>query len=240
MPQIFGDQRGTLECERYPRMCKGHQMGADVSAKNIHKFMKSIINKFLIFIAMIAMACQIGCNRAGESNTKVLYSGNLINKYNLTVADLKSLQFYLAGPVTLTRQVARDYKVDKSMGRLVERDGVMFEEISIPSGTAGLFSEAQNENYGIFNMNSRQVLFVSFHPGTSFRFVGDSDGYWPMQVDSDNDVVFFENVGGNWQNTNYRLNSKLSNTRLTVDEDSLRKVEKTQRTLKGVRLPDSK
>jgi len=75
-------------------------------------------------VASMFLFCLAGC---GGGQKMVPFNDALAEKYGLDDTSLPQLQYYTAASITLAREVLSDHKVSTANGKLVERQGKVFE-----------------------------------------------------------------------------------------------------------------
>ncbi len=89
--------------------------------------------RFLCAIFVVVVLCT-GCA------TKIPFTHQLREKYNLTPQKLKNIQYYVSAPITLQRELAKEEtSLDKHGLRIVDKGKV--EEIRIKRGTPCIAKE---------------------------------------------------------------------------------------------------
>ena len=152
---------------------------------------------------------------------RVDFTRQLREQLSLTPAEIKSLQFYLAKPITLQRELSSgDRQV--SHGKLVTTDGKYIEEVDVLDGTPGVAVDVNPDG---------NTIDMSFESGTKLKFTGllytllaDTWG----GKDGAGKITFDGRV---YDAINHSYLAHLS-----IDRQSLSKLEKDRRVLKGVRV----
>lgn len=190
----------------------------------------------ILVVGLIAISLT-GC---GDGRRKVPYGDEVAKKYNLTDGDMKNLQFYTSGTIVLSRKAVANQERGHTGGALVERQGIVYEVIRIPAGTPCLCigTKSWNENSGLFNLVTKRhsVMHMEFEPGTALNFQRNDKGAWVPRIESGN-VLYFTFENNEWVSKSFSPETKLDDAFLLVTEDSLKKVERRETTLKGSTLP---
>lgn len=152
---------------------------------------------------------------------RVDFTRQLREQLSLTPAEIKSLQFYLANPITLQRELSSaDRQV--SHGKLVTKDGKYIEEVDVVDGTPGVAVDVNPDG---------NTIDVSFESGTKLRFTGLS---YTLLADS-----WGGKDGAGKITFDGRVYDAINHSylaHLAIDRQSLSKLEKERRVLKGVRV----
>lgn len=167
-----------------------------------------------LWIAMIAITFA-SCAK------KIPYTTSVASKYKLGNEEVKALQFYLAGDITLYNG-NRDGTTKTEGGVLVEEDQQSTNKIYIPNGTKGVVEQADGN-----------VLMVSFEEGKNLKFESDSDGKFrihPDKRDAQNRGVV--KYGGD----DFYLSTTSLRSYLKFKLKNSTKRRSTQKTLKGRKL----
>lgn len=152
---------------------------------------------------------------------KIPYTTSVAEKYRLGNEEVKALQFYLAGDITLYNG-NRDGSTKTEGGVLVEEDQQSTNKIYIPNGTRGIVEQADGN-----------VLHVSFEEGKNLKFKSSSDGKFrlsPESTDSRNRGVV--KYGGE----EFYLSATSMRAYLVFKLKNSTKRRSTQKTVKGRKL----
>ncbi len=152
---------------------------------------------------------------------RVDFTHQLREQLSLTPVEIKSLQFYLSNPITLERELSSgDRQV--SHGKLVTKDGKYIEEVDVLDGTPGVAVDVNPDG---------NTIDVSFESGTKLKFTGLSytllADTWGGK-DGAGKITFDGRV--------YDAINHSYLAHLAIDRQSLSKLEKDRRVLKGVRV----
>ncbi len=155
---------------------------------------------------------------------RVDFTRQLRDQLSLTPAEIKSLQFYLSKPITLERELSSGDR-SVSHGKLVTKDGKVIEEVDVLDGTPGVVLDVNPDG---------NTIDVSFESGTKLRFTGLSytllADKWGGQ-DGAGKITF---DGREYDAINHSYLAHLA-----IDRQTVSKLEKDRRVLKGVRVDTS-
>ncbi|MDX1815068.1 MAG: hypothetical protein R3239_03830 [Thermodesulfobacteriota bacterium] len=101
---------------------------------------------------------------SGCASGRIPFTQHLRNRYGLEEGDLKKLQYYVSGNITLQRGFRREEGEISGTHRLVQKEEGIVEEVFIPAGTPGIATEVGPTS-----------LSVSFEPGRSLTFGSPPD-----------------------------------------------------------------
>jgi hypothetical protein len=125
--------------------------------------MKKLNYLLVIALAVLMTSCA----------TKVPYTTAVQQKYKLGDNDVKTLQFYLAGDITIYNG-NRDGSTGTEGGELVIKDEQNMNKVVIPNGTRGVVEQVEGD-----------ILKVSFEEGKTINFkASKTDGKYRMKPDS--------------------------------------------------------
>jgi hypothetical protein len=96
---------------------------------------------------------------AGCAPQRVAFTQGIRSQYNLSGEELKNLQYYVSGDITLQRDFRREEGEISEGHKLVAKEGGLLEEVLIHAGTPGIATEVGETS-----------LSVSFEPGSSLIF----------------------------------------------------------------------
>ncbi len=176
--------------------------------------MRSVIYVFIVGIFFVLEGCA----------PRVPFTGEIRNKYNLSEAELKQLQFYNSHDITLS-QVSEEAKTKQTQdGELKITTGKSYDEVLIKAGTRGVVEKVIDQNR----------IAVSFEPG-SYIIFGDPDhknyNYTLLAADWRNNRGVL-NYGGK----EYYANRGAANIYLKFKLSKLNKVQRKSRVVKGRKL----
>lgn len=152
---------------------------------------------------------------------KIPYTIAVQSKYQLGNEEVKALQFYLAGDITIYNG-NRDGSTKTQGGELVIEDQQSTNKIYIPNGTRGIIEQATSDE-----------LKVSFEEGKMLPFKSSSDGKYrlnPEKNDSQNRGVV--NYGGE----EFFISATSRTAYLVFKLKNSTKRRSTQKTVKGRKL----
>ena len=152
---------------------------------------------------------------------RIDFTRQLREQLSLTPAEIKSLQFFLSRPITLQRELSSGDRA-VSHGKLVTKDGKYIEEVDVLDGTPGVAVDVNPDG---------NTIDVSFESGTKLKFTGLSftlmADTWGGK-DGAGKITFDGRV---YDAINHSYLAHLS-----IDRQSLSKLETNRRVLKGVRV----
>jgi hypothetical protein len=155
---------------------------------------------------------------------RIDFTRQLREQLSLTPAEIKSLQFYLAKPITLQRELSSGER-QVSHGKLVTKDGKFIEEVDVLDGTPGVAVDVNPDG---------NTIDVSFESGTKLRFTGYA---YTLMADA---------WGGKDGSGKITFDSRVYDAidhsylaHLAIDRQSLSRIETNRRVLKGVRVDTS-
>ena len=165
---------------------------------------------------------------AGCAPQRVAFTQGIRTQYNLSGEELKNLQYYVSGDITLQRDFRREEGEVSKGHKLVAKEGGLLEEVLIHAGTPGITTEVGETS-----------LAVSFEPGSSLIFGSPPTDRDPERkyrlsakrwADYYGEIVYegkiFYAVEGSGQ------------AYLEVGMESLDAVEKKKKVLPGLTLPE--
>lgn len=166
---------------------------------------------------------------ACRDSSKVRFTYDLIQKYNLTADDLKKLQFYSAAPFTLSR-VLKSEERSTAKHALITREGVLFEEVEVPCLTRGRIVTLRS------NLRSNDALGVSFEKDSGgIEFVNCTEGLlreYNLPYLGDEFRIY---NGGPIHTTTFEKSTYdlRGNSYLLIDRQQEDSFDKQKRTLRG-------
>ena len=175
-----------------------------------------IMRKVLYILAVGSLLMTTACAK------KIPYTTSVQDKYNLGEQEIKLLQFYLAGDITMYNG-SRDGSTQTEGGELVIKDEQNLNKVVIPNGTRGVVEEVENN-----------MLYVSFEVGKNIKFkASDIDGKYriePLKRDDQNRAVV--NYGGE----EYLASTTSLKAYLMFKLKNSTRRRSTQKTVKGRKL----
>ena len=174
--------------------------------------MKKLNYLVVIALTVIVTSCA----------TKIPYTTAVQEKYKLGESEVKSLQFYLAGDITIYNG-NRDGSTGTEKGELVIKDEQNMNKIIIPNGTQGVVESVQGD-----------VLKVSFEEGKTISFeASKTDGKYRMKPEK-----FGENNRGeiNYGGEVYYVSSTATRSYLVFKLKRSTKQRSSQKVVKGRKL----
>jgi hypothetical protein len=175
----------------------------------------------------VSLSVALALSAAGCAPQRVAFTQGIRTQYNLGGEELKKLQYYVSGDITLQRDFRREEGEISKSHKLVAKEGGLLEEVLIPAGTPGIAMEVGETS-----------LAVSFEPGSSLIFASPPTDRDPERkyklsakrwADYYGEIVYdgkiFYAVEGSGQ------------AYLEVGVESLDAVEKKKKVLPGMTLP---
>ncbi|HEV8448015.1 MAG TPA: hypothetical protein VGQ44_14385 [Gemmatimonadaceae bacterium] len=191
---------------------------------------------FARFTCLCAAIALVGCSHTSSApqggvtssspaptskEDRIDFTRQLREQISLTPTEIKSLQFYLAKPITLQRELSSGER-QVTHGKLVTKDGKFIEEVDVLDGTPGVAVDVNPDG---------NTIDVSFESGTKLKFTGLSytllADTWGGK-DGAGKITFDGRV---YDAINHSYLAHLS-----IDRQSLSKLETNRRVLKGVRV----
>jgi hypothetical protein len=179
----------------------------------------------IVFFALLFVALALSATACAPQ--RVAFTQGIRNQYDLGGEELKKLQYYVSGDITLQRDFRREEGEISKSHTLVTKEGGLLEEVLIPAGTPGIATEVGETS-----------LAVSFEPGSSLIFGSPPTDRDPERkyrlsakrwADYYGEIVYegkiFYAVEGSGQ------------AYLEVGVESLDAVEKKKKVLPGMTLP---
>ncbi len=190
--------------------------------------MKSLPSIGSLFDVRISAAMLVAAVAlAGCATGRIPFTQTLRDQYRLEGDDLKNLQYFVSGNVTLRREFRREEGGISKSHKLVIREGGLVEEVFIAAGTPGVAT----------NIGPTSIT-VSFEPGSTLEF-----GTSPPDRDPDR---IYKLLAKRWtdyygeliyDNKSYYAVKGSGQAYLEVDAESLDAVEKKRKVLPGMILP---
>ena len=171
---------------------------------------------------LVAVLMLAGCAAGRTPFTQALRE-----QYRLGEEDLKRLQYYIYGDITLQREFRREEGGISGSHKLVVKEGGLVEEVFIASGTPGVATEV-----------GPATIAVSFEPGGSLVFGSpasdrDTDRKYKLSArrwtDHYGELVY--------DNKTWYAVMGSGRAFLEIDTESLDAVEKKRKVLPGMTLP---
>lgn len=101
---------------------------------------------------------------SGCASGRIPFTQHLRNRYGLEEGDLRKLQYYISGDITLQREFRHEEGEISGTHRLVQKEEGVVEEVFIAAGTPGIATQVGPTS-----------LAVSFEPGRSITFGSPPD-----------------------------------------------------------------
>jgi hypothetical protein len=164
---------------------------------------------------------------AGCAPQRVAFTQGIRSQYNLSGEELKNLQYYVSGDITLQRDFRREEGEISEGHKLVAKEGGLLEEVLIPAGTPGIATEVGETS-----------LSVSFEPGSSLIFGSpptDRDPERKYRLSAKRWADYYGEIVYDGK-TFYAVEGS-GQSYLEVGMESLDAVEKKKKVLPGMTLP---
>jgi hypothetical protein len=174
--------------------------------------MRKLNYLFVLALAVIITSCA----------TKIPYTTAVQEKYKLGESEVKSLQFYLAGDITIYNG-NRDGSTGTEGGKLVIKDEQNMNKAYIANGSPGVIEGVEGD-----------VLKVSFEEGKTINFTASkTDGKYRMTPDK-----FGANNRGeiNYGGEIFYVSSTSLRSYLVFKLERSTKQRSTQKVIKGRKL----
>jgi len=172
-----------------------------------------------ILVALLALS---GC-----ASGRVPFTQILRDQYGLEGDELKKLQYFVSGDVTLQREFRREEGEISKTHKLVKKEGGLVEEVFIAAGTPGIATEVGSTS-----------ISVSFEPGGSLVFGSpspDRDPERKYKLSAKRWADYYGELV--YDNKTYYAVKESGQVYLEVGAESLDAVEKKRKVLPGRTLP---
>jgi hypothetical protein len=173
---------------------------------------------------IIALALSV----AGCAPQRVAFTQGIRTQYALGSEELKNLQYYVSGDITLQRDFRREEGEISKGHKLVAKEGGLLEEVVIPAGTPGIATEIGETS-----------LAVSFEPGSSLIFGSpptDRDPERKYRLSAKRWTDYYGEVL--YDGKIFYAVEGSNRAYLEVGMESLDAVEKKKKVLPGMTLPE--
>lgn len=181
----------------------------------------SLLNIRISAAMLVAIVALTGC-----ATGRIPVTQSLRDQYRLEENDIKGLQYFISGDVTLQREFRREEGEISKSHKLVIKEGGLVEEVFIATGTPGIATKVGPTS-----------ITVSFEPGGSLVFGTSSD--------RDPDRIY-KLLANRWtdyygeliyDNKTYYAVKGSGQAYLEIGAESLDAVEKKRKVLPGMILP---
>jgi hypothetical protein len=166
-------------------------------------------------------------------SSAIPFTQELRSSQRLSDAELKNLQFFIRGGVTLVRMLGSNDRVVSDAHRLVFREGRQIEEIEIPDGTPC-----------VLEIVAPNMVHVRFEPGFDAQQLlpfwprhGDAQGVYRLGMSEKKrlqDLVLEWKV--RYEGIDYDVSLQDGECVLMLDARQLKDIVRNRRSLPGVRL----
>lgn len=171
---------------------------------------------------LIALIGVSGC-----ASGRIPFTQHLRDRYGLEEGDLKNLQYYVSGDITLQRGFRREEGEISGTHRLVQKEEGVVEEVFIAAGTPGVATEIGPTS-----------LAVSFEPGRSLTFGSPPEDRDPERKYTLSARRWADYYGElTYDGKAYHAVQGSGHVWLEVRTESLDAVKKKKRVLPGMTLP---
>jgi len=119
-----------------------------------HPFVIGSGKFFAVTVLLCASLAVSGC-----APQRVAFTQGIRTQYDLGSEQLKDLQYFVSGDITLQREFHSEEGGVSGNHKLVTKEGGLVEQVIIPAGTPGIATEVGDTS-----------LAVSFEPGASLSF----------------------------------------------------------------------
>jgi len=155
------------------------------------------------------------------SKNLVPYSQNIQDKYNISDAEMKQVQFYTSNDILIFRNIS-DADTRVISGQIKIQNGREVEEVVIPKGTPGVivWDDAQ-KRYGVSFDNDNEFLTFGPNPKKAHRYYLMATE-WNQKIGT---VTF--------NGQEYKTTPKSADAYLLVDLKKIDKVDVDRKVLKG-------
>lgn len=181
----------------------------------------SLLNVRIPAAMLVAIVAFTGC-----ATGRIPVTQTLRDQYRLEENDLKGLQYFISGDVTLQREFRREEGEISKSHKLLIKEGGLVEEVFIAAGTPGIATKVGPTS-----------ISLSFEPGGSLVFGTSSD--------RDPDRIY-KLLANRWtdyygelvyDNKTYYAVKGSGQAYLEIGAESLDAVEKKRKVLPGMILP---
>src|SRR5512135_220291 len=182
----------------------------------------SLLNIRISAAMLVAIVALTGC-----ATGRIPVTQSLRDQYRLEENDLKGLQYFISGDVTLQREFRREEGEISKSHKLVIKEGGLVEEVFIAAGTPGIATKVGPTS-----------ITVSFEPGGSLVFGTSSSDRDPDRI--------YKLLANRWtdyygeliyDNKTYYAVKGSGQAYLEIGAESLDAVEKKRKVLPGMILP---
>lgn len=164
---------------------------------------------------------------SGCASGRIPFTQHLRDRYGLEEGDLRKLQYYVSGDITLQRGFRREEGEISSTHRLVQKEEGVVEEVFIAAGTPGIATEVGPTS-----------LAVSFEPGRSLDFGSPPDDRDPERKYTLSARRWTDYYGElSYDGKTYHAVQGRGHIWLEVRAESLDTVKKKKKVLPGMTLP---
>jgi hypothetical protein len=164
---------------------------------------------------------------SGCASGRIPFTQHLRNRYGLEEGDLRKLQYYVSGDITLQRGFRHEEGEISGTHRLVQKEEGVVEEVFIAAGTPGIATEVGPTS-----------LAVSFEPGRSLAFGSPPDDRDPERKYTLSARRWEDYYGElDYDDKTYFAVKGSGHVWLEVRAESLDTVKRKKKILPGMTLP---
>lgn len=163
----------------------------------------------------------------GCASNRVAFTQQLRAQYDLTAEDLKNLQYYLSGDITLQREFRTEEREISKSHNLVRKEDGLVEQVFIRSGTPGVATDV-----------GETTLAVRFEPGASLIFgspPSDRDPQRKYRLSAERWTEYYGELS--YGGKSYHAVDGSGQVFLEVVLESLDAVQTKRKVLPGMTLP---
>ena len=183
----------------------------------------SLFNVRIPAAMLVAIVALTGC-----ATGRIPFTQTLRDQYRLEEDDLKKLQYFISGNVTLQREFRREEGEISKSHKLLIKEGGLVEEVFIAAGTPGIATKVGPTS-----------IAVSFEPGGSLVFGTPSSDRDPNRMYTLSAKRWNDYYGDLiYDNKTYFAVKGSGQAYLEVGVESLDAVEKKRKVLPGMILPE--
>ncbi len=164
---------------------------------------------------------------AGCAPQRVAFTQGIRTHYDLGSEELKNLQYYVSGDITLQRDFRREEGEISKSHKLLTKEGGLVEQVVIHTGTPGIATEV-----------GETFLAVSFEPGGALMFGSPRTDRDPERKYKLSAKRWAEDSGEIiYDGKTFHAVEGSGRAYLEVGVESLDAVEKKKKVLPGMTLP---
>jgi len=171
-------------------------------------------NLLILTVAILALS---SC-----SKNLVPYSQNIQDKYNISDAQMKQVQFYTSNDILIFRNIS-DADTEVISGKIKIQNGREVEEVVIPKGTPGVIVwDDKEKRYGV-SFDAQDSQFLTFGPNPK-----KANRYYLMASEWNQKIGTIKFNG-----QEYKTTPRSADVYLMVDLKKIDRVDVDRKVLKG-------